>query len=76
MTATKDAFFNATKMSARDKAEATDHTARAIIADEAKLREKKTEKLKALRLQRQAEAEPELQAPKRKRKVSIKSAGQ
>ncbi|WP_455873864.1 hypothetical protein [Rhizobium yanglingense] len=76
MTATKDAFFNATKMSARDKAEATDHTARAIIADEAKLREKKTEKLKALRLQRQAEAEPEVPAAKRKRKVSVKSAGQ
>ncbi|PKA41744.1 hypothetical protein [Rhizobium sullae] len=76
MTATKDAFFNATKMSARDKAEATDHTARAIIADEAKLREKKTEKLKALRLQREAEAEPELPAAKRKRKASVKSAGQ
>ncbi|TCU15819.1 hypothetical protein [Rhizobium sullae] len=76
MTATKDAFFNATKMSARDKAEATDHTARAIIADEAKLREKKTEKLKALRLQREAEAEPELPAAKRKRKASVKLAGQ
>lgn len=75
MTATKDQFFNATKMSARDKAEATDHTARAIIADEAKLREKKTEKLKALRLQREAEAEPEAPAPKRKRKAPVRSAG-
>lgn len=76
MTASKDQFFNATKMSARDKAEATDHTARAIIADEAKLREKKTEKLKALRLQREAEAKPEPAAPKRKRKASARSSAQ
>jgi hypothetical protein len=75
MTASKDQFFNATKMSARDKAEATNHTARAIIADEAKLREKKTEKLRALRLQREAEAEPE-PARKRKHKASVKSRSQ
>jgi hypothetical protein len=51
MTATKGEFFNPAKLSSRDKAEATDHTARAIIAAEASARDKKTEKLKALRLQ-------------------------
>ena len=56
MTATKGEFFNPAKLSSRDKAEATDHTARAIIAAEASARDKKTEKLKALRLQQEAEA--------------------
>ncbi|TCV61789.1 hypothetical protein EDE05_114114 [Neorhizobium sp. R1-B] len=57
MTATKDEFFNPTKLSARDKAAATDQTARAIIAAEANQREKKTEKLRLLRLEKEA-AEP------------------
>ena len=57
MTATKEEFFNPAKLSARDKAAATDHTARSIIATEASDREKKTEKLRLLRLERQA-AEP------------------
>jgi hypothetical protein len=57
MTATKDEFFNPTKLSARDKAAATDQTARAIIASEANQREKKTEKLRLLRLEKEA-AEP------------------
>ncbi|WP_117193025.1 hypothetical protein [Rhizobium terrae] len=54
MTATKDEFFNPAKLSARDKAAATDHTARSIIAAEASAREKKTEKLRLLRLEREA----------------------
>ncbi|CDN50562.1 hypothetical protein [Neorhizobium galegae] len=57
MAATKDEFFNPTKLSARDKAAATDHTARSIISAEATQREKKTEKLRQLRLEREA-AEP------------------
>jgi hypothetical protein len=57
MTATKEEFFNPVKLSARDKAAATDHTARTIIATEATEREKKTEKLRLLRLEREA-AEP------------------
>ena len=57
MTATQDEFFNPTKLSARDKAAATDQTARAIIAAEANQREKKTEKLRLLRLEKEA-AEP------------------
>ena len=55
MTATKEEFFNPTKLSARDKAAATDQTARAIIAAERTQREKKTEKLRLLRLQREAD---------------------
>jgi hypothetical protein len=70
MTATKEEFFSPTKLSARDKAAATDHTARAIIAAEASQREKKTEKLKLLRMEREAaEASLPKAAPK-KRKVS------
>jgi hypothetical protein len=53
MTATKDEFFNPAKLSARDKAAVTDHTARSIIAAEAVEREKKTEKLKLLRMERE-----------------------
>ncbi len=56
MTATKDKFFKPGKVDARDKAATTDHTARAIIAAEVNARDKKTETLKALRLQREAEA--------------------
>jgi hypothetical protein len=51
MTATKDNFFDPAKK--RNKAAETDHTARAIIAQEAKAREKKTEKLRKLRLEQQ-----------------------
>jgi hypothetical protein len=54
MTATKDEFFNPTKLSARDKAAVTDQTARSIIAAETVEREKKTEKLRLLRLEREA----------------------
>ncbi len=70
MTATKEEFFSPTKLSARDKAAATDHTARAIIAAEASQRESKTEKLRLLRMEREAaEASVPKEAPK-KRKVS------
>jgi len=54
MTATKDEFFNPAKLSARDKAAVTDHTARSIIAAETTEREKKTEKLRLLREEREA----------------------
>ncbi|KRB51849.1 hypothetical protein ASE04_09995 [Rhizobium sp. Root708] len=47
---------NPTKLSARDKAAITDATAKAIMDAEVAAREKKTEKLKALRLQQEAEA--------------------
>ncbi|MGK9052069.1 hypothetical protein [Neorhizobium petrolearium] len=70
MTATKEEFFNPAKLSARDKAAATDHTARSIIAAEASMREKKTERLRLLRLEREAaEASPD-PAPKRRKAPS------
>ncbi|RUM26276.1 hypothetical protein EFQ99_08380 [Rhizobium vallis] len=72
MTATKGEFFNPAKLSPRDKAEATDHTARAIIEAEASARDKKTEKLRALRLQQAAEAASEA-APAKKRRSPAKS---
>ncbi|MEZ2133113.1 MULTISPECIES: hypothetical protein [unclassified Sinorhizobium] len=68
MTATKGEFFNPKKLSAHDKAEVTDNTARAIIAAEAAERQKKTEKLKSLRMQQAASAEPEAGTPTKKRR--------
>ncbi|MBX4908283.1 MULTISPECIES: hypothetical protein [Rhizobium] len=74
MTATKGEFFNPAKLSSRDKAEATDHTARAIIAAEASARDKKTEKLRALRLQQAAEDADAAPAPAKKRRSTAKTA--
>lgn len=73
MTATKGEFFNPKKLSSHDKAEATDSTARAIIAAETEARAKKTEKLKNLRLQQAADAEPEADAPAKKRRSPSRS---
>ncbi|TCR93439.1 hypothetical protein [Rhizobium sp. BK376] len=74
MTATKEKFFNAAKLSAQDKAAATDHTARAIIAAELSERERKTERLKALRLQQAASAPADSDASPKKRGRSSKSS--
>ncbi|ABC89977.1 hypothetical conserved protein [Rhizobium etli CFN 42] len=74
MTATKGEFFNPAKLSSRDKAEATDHTARAIIAAEASARDKKTEKLRALRLQQAAEGAEASPPPAKKRRSTAKVA--
>ncbi|AGS21018.1 MULTISPECIES: hypothetical protein [Rhizobium] len=74
MTATKGEFFNPAKLSSRDKAEATDHTARAIIAAEASARDKKTEKLRALRLQQAAEEAEASPPPAKKRRSTAKVA--
>ncbi len=49
-----NAAFKPAKTSASEKAAATDHTARAIVAAEKIAREKKTEKLKARRLEHAA----------------------
>ncbi|KQX60485.1 hypothetical protein ACI2KT_07565 [Ensifer adhaerens] len=69
MTPNANAAFKPAKTSASDKAAATDHTARAIVAAEKIARDKKTEKLKAQRLERAA-AEPaaEVSASKPTRK--------
>lgn len=64
MTATRQQFFKPTKVSAETKAEETNSVAKGIIAQETAARDKKTEKLRALRLA-QAAAQP---APVAKRK--------
>lgn len=46
----EEATLNPTKLSPRDRAEATDRAAKAIIDSEATAREKKTEKLRAMRM--------------------------
>lgn len=63
-----DAKQSRSRPSARDRAEATDHTARAIITAEAEARLKKTEKLKALRMEREADAPPVEKQPAGRRK--------
>ncbi|MCJ8520589.1 hypothetical protein ABID21_003528 [Pseudorhizobium tarimense] len=50
MTATKEEFFKPAKMSAQAKAEQTNTVVRDILDAETIAREKKTERLKALRL--------------------------
>ncbi len=67
----KDEFFNPAKLSPRDKAAATDTTARAIVSAETAARDKKTEKLRALRLQQAAEAPP-VATPAKKRRAAAK----
>ncbi|MCR6500876.1 hypothetical protein MUO32_17705 [Shinella sp. CPCC 101442] len=74
MTATKEEFFNPVKLSARDKAAATDETARTIIASEATAREKKTARLRELRLQQEPAEEPARPAAKTKRTPAAKKA--
>ncbi|MDM9625750.1 hypothetical protein QTL95_07575 [Rhizobium sp. S152] len=69
---TEDTFFNPAKLSPRDKAAATDASAKAIITAEATAREKKTEALKALRLQREAETPPQ-DAPAKKKRAGSKT---
>lgn len=62
MTPHPNTAFKPAKTSASEKASATDHTARAIVAAEKIARDKKTEKLKAQRLERAA-AEPPAEVP-------------
>ncbi|MBD9647677.1 hypothetical protein M2267_001393 [Ensifer sp. KUDG1] len=61
MTPHQGANSKPAKTSASDRAAATDHTARAIVAAEKLARDRKTEKLKAQRLERAA-AEPAVDA--------------
>lgn len=65
MTAIKEEISPPAKLSARDKAIITDETARAIISAETSVREEKTERLRQLRLQREAAAmAPQKSKPK------------
>ncbi|RFZ83587.1 hypothetical protein D0Y60_21505 [Shinella sp. WSJ-2] len=67
MTATKQNFFKPTKVSAETKAADTNAAARGIVAQEANAREKKTERLRALRLAKEA-ATPPAPLPKKRAK--------
>jgi len=70
MVATKEKFFSPTKLSAQQKAATTHDAAMQIIDAEVTAREKKTQKLRQLRLEQEA-AKPAVTeaAPKgRKRK--------
>jgi hypothetical protein len=66
MTATKDAFFKPEKVSPQDKAATTDSVARSLIEAEAVARERKTEALRALRMQREALDAENAPAPKKR----------
>lgn len=66
MTATKETFFKPEKVSPQDKAATTDSVARSLIAAEATARERKTEALKALRMQREAVEAENAPAPKKR----------
>ncbi|WP_337184358.1 hypothetical protein [Shinella sp.] len=66
MTATKQSFFKPTKTSADKKAAETNSVARGIVEQETAARDRKTEKLRALRLAKEA-TEP-APAPKQKKK--------
>ncbi|ATN33505.1 hypothetical protein ACO34A_06755 [Rhizobium sp. ACO-34A] len=74
MTVTKDQFFKPERMNAGDKARATDDSARHIIEAEAVARDQKTEKLRTLRLEREAAeghaTEPGQKAAKSAKKTS------
>lgn len=67
MTAAKDTFFSPTKVSAMEKAASTHKVAMQIIDAEAAAREKKTERLRRLRMERQA-LEPEAETPPKRSK--------
>ena len=63
MTKTKDNLFKPEKLSAQAKSEQTTSIAKDILADEASARQKKTDRLRALRL-----AQEPVPAPKAKKK--------
>jgi hypothetical protein len=68
MAADKDNFLTPGKATQQAKSTATDQAARSIMSAETAAREKKTAKLKALRLQQLADAPPApTPAPKKKK---------
>ncbi|MBB3590763.1 hypothetical protein FHX08_001107 [Rhizobium sp. BK529] len=67
MTETKNTFFKPEKLSPQAKADQTTSVARDILASEVAARQKKTEKLRALRL-----AQPVPEAPVKKVKAAKK----
>lgn len=70
MTATKDQFFKPAKMSAQAKAAQTNSVIRDILDAEVVARDKKTEKLRAMRLaQEEEEAAKKLADPAPKKRT-------
>lgn len=67
MQTNRDATGNAQKPNSQQKIAMTDDAARKIIAAEATAREKKTEKLRRLRMQAELE-NPAVEAPVKKKK--------
>jgi hypothetical protein len=67
MNETKDKFFKPEKLSPQAKADQTSSVARDILEGEAAARQKKTEKLRALRL-----AQPTPEAPVKKPRAAKK----
>lgn len=68
MAITKENIFKPSKLSAQDKAAVTDATAKGIVAAENVERDRKTEALKRLRLEREASAPTKETKPKRARR--------
>jgi len=68
MTATKQNLFKPTKFNAEMKAADTNAAARGIVAQEANARDKKTERLRALRLAKEAISPTAPPPQKRKKK--------
>lgn len=69
MAIDRQQFFTPTKMSPQAKSAATDNAARLIVAAEIAAREKKTAKLRELRLQQEPAPTAEIASPsKRTRK--------
>ncbi|MBB3441119.1 hypothetical protein LVY75_22090 [Sinorhizobium sp. B11] len=68
MTETKDTFFKPEKLSPQAKAEQTTSVAKGILESEAVARQKKTEKLRALRLAQEA-----VEAPPKKPRAGKKA---
>ena len=75
MTASEEQFFKPGKASAAKKAENTDSAAKGIVAQETAAREKKTEKLRALRLAKEAAEPAPLPNTKRKCRKDADQAG-
>lgn len=72
MSATKEQFFKKTASLGNDKATITDSAAKSIVAAETVAREKKTEALRALRLQQEAAAEPKAAKVVKEKKKPVK----
>lgn len=73
MSATKEQFFKKAASLTNDKATITTNMAKTIVAAENSAREKKTEALRALRLQQEAVEEPKATKVVKERKKPARS---